>query len=102
MELFEDFDDGQWFFFDGGVVFLGFVEFAGAECTWKSVLFDDRSWLKVGGVRLCVKRWIVVGVDEWCIHLNECFHLVESLGVFIFPFERSRSFEQIRKWGECV
>ena len=54
-EFFERFNNGQWLFFDGGAILLGFVEFMGAECTWKSVLFDNCSQLKVRGVGFCVK-----------------------------------------------
>ena len=44
----------------------------------------------------------MIRVDWWSVGLHEGFHLVESFGVFVFPFEGVRSLEQISEWSEHV
>ena len=70
--------------------------------TWFIVLFNDGTKLKIGGIRLDVKGFVVIRVDEWCVSLDECFHLFESFGVFVFPLECFWCLEQVGEWSECV
>ena len=101
-EFFERFDNGKQFFFHCGAILLCFVEFARAECTRETVLFDDCTWLEVGGNRFHVKWLVVIRLDQQCVGLCECFHLIESFGVFVFPLEGSGSLEQICERNKCV
>ena len=63
-KFFECFDNGKEFFFDGCAVFLSFVELASVECPGLVILFDCGTKLKIGGIRLDVKGFVVIRIDE--------------------------------------
>ena len=63
-KFFEGFNNGEKFFFDGGVIFLCLVELARVEGNGFIVLLDDRAELKVGGIGFDVKRLVVIGINQ--------------------------------------
>jgi hypothetical protein len=52
LELFEGFNDGEKFLFDGRIFALGNIKFAGKKSDGDIVLLDGSSKLEIGGIQI--------------------------------------------------
>ena len=101
-KLFEGFNNGEQFFFDGGVVSLSRIKLARVECDRLIVLFDDGAKLEIRCVGLEMKRFVVVGIDEHRISLDESLHGFESFMMVWLPLKRLGSLEHVSERSEDV
>ena len=71
--LTKSFNNTEEFFFSGGIILLGSIEFARIECNGCVFLHNNRAQLIIRGICVYMERFVMIGITDEGILASRAF-----------------------------